>query len=265
MSADGARAGAAERFVDLALRMADAARPIARRYFRASEQGLSFKDNGTPVTAADQEIEESIRATIAREVPDHGIFGEEHGSLRTDADFVWVVDPIDGTKSFTTGKPLWGVLIALTLKGKPVIGIIDQPFMDERWLGVEGRPTTFNHQPVKTRACAALGDAWLYATTPDMFRGAEGEAYARLRGDIRHAIYGADCYAYGLLANGYVDLVCEADLKPYDYCALVPVIEGAGGTITDWEGRPLGLNSGARVLAAGDPALHAKARARLIG
>jgi inositol-phosphate phosphatase/L-galactose 1-phosphate phosphatase/histidinol-phosphatase len=264
MTVDGAAIAAAERYVSLALRMADAARPIALRYFRA-ENRLAFKGDGTPVTAADKEIEAAIRDIIQRDVPDHGIYGEEHGQLRTDADFVWVVDPIDGTKSFATGKPLWGVLIALAFKGKPVVGLIDQPFMDERWLGVEGQPSTFNGKPIATRACAALGDAWLYATTPDMFTGDEVAAFARLKGKVRHGLYGADCYAYGLLANGHVDIVCEAHLKPYDYCALVPIIEGAGGIATDWQGVPLTLSSGSQVLAAGDRKLHETARKALLG
>ena len=149
---------------------------------------------------------------------------------------MWVLDPIDGTKSFVTGKPLFGTLIALLREGRPVIGVIDMPALGERWLGIEGEPARFNGQPVRCRPAAHINRAWLYATTPQMFVGADDLAFERLRRHCYAAVYGADLYAYGLLANGRVDLVCEAQLKPYDYCAVVPVITAAGGMITDWRG-----------------------------
>ena len=265
MTVAAGTASPADRFVDLARRLAEAARPIARRYFRADEAALQFKANGTPVTAADLEIEAAIRAILGTEVPDHGIYGEEEGAVRTDAEYVWVIDPIDGTKSFATGKPLWGVLIALAHRGRPVLGIIDQPHLDERWLGIDGRQTTFNGKPAKVRSCTDLKDAWLYTTTPDMFQGADRDAFDTLKAGSRHCIYGADCYAYGLVASGYTDLVAEANLKPYDYCALVPVIAGAGGVISDWQGKPLTIASGSRTLAAGDARIHKAALAALAG
>jgi inositol-phosphate phosphatase/L-galactose 1-phosphate phosphatase/histidinol-phosphatase len=171
-----------------------------------------------------------------------------------------VLDPIDGTKSFVTGKPLFGTLIALLREGTPIVGVIDMPALDERWIGVDGRPTTFNGRPTRVRPCPDLDRAWLYASSPHMFPGADAEAFERLRLRCRAGIYGADCYAYGLLASGTVDLVCEATTQPHDYCALVPVVTGAGGVISDWHGRPLGLQSDGRVLAAGDPSMHATAR-----
>lgn len=251
-------------FVALAERLADAARPVAKRYFR-SGLPIDAKPDASPVTAADREAEAAMRAIIEEACPDHGIFGEEHGKTRLDSRYVWVLDPIDGTKAFVTGKPLFGTLIALLEDGRPIVGVIDAPAMDERWVGAEGRPTIHNGRPAQARSCADIGMAWLYATTPHMFEGADGNAFDRLRRRCRDAVYGGDCYAYGLLASGTVDVVCEASMQPYDYCALVPVVTGAGGVITDWQGRPLGLESDGRVLAAGDAAIHDAARAALAG
>ncbi len=217
------------------------------------------------MTLADKEIESAIRTILGTEVPAHGIFGEEHGTIRTDADYVWTIDPIDGTNSFATGKPLFGTLISLTHGGIPVLGLIDQAILDERWLGVAGRQTTLNGLPVQTRACSNLADAWLSATTPDMFTGTDAAAFNALKARARRCAFGSDCYAYGLLASGFLDLVCEADLKPYDYCALAPVVAGAGGIMTDWQGQPLRISSDGRVLAAGDAAAHAQALTNLAG
>jgi inositol-phosphate phosphatase/L-galactose 1-phosphate phosphatase/histidinol-phosphatase len=233
-------------------------------YFR-SGVAIDEKADTTPVTAADREAEAEMRRMIKDAFPDHGILGEEHGAVRLDATHVWVLDPIDGTKSFVTGKPLFGTLIALLREGTPIVGVIDMPALAERWVGVEGRPTTFNGRPARVRPCPDLGRAWLYASSPHMFPGADAEAFERLRLKCRAGIYGADCYAYGLLASGTVDLVCEATTQPYDYCALVPVVTGAGGMISDWRGRPLGLHSDGRVLAAGDEGAHATAREVLAG
>ena len=251
-------------FVELAVRLADAAGPIVKRYFRAGT-AIVGKDDLSPVTVADRDAEAAMRSLIAEAQPTHGVLGEEMGADRADAEYVWVLDPIDGTKSFVTGKPLFGTLISLTHRGIPVIGIIDQPVLGERWLGIAGEPARFNGQIIKTRACARLADAWLYATTPQMFVGESLTAYDRLAGSVKFPLYGADCYAYGMLAAGWTDLVCEASLKPYDWCALAPIVEGAGGRITDWEGRPLTITSGGRVLAAGDARMHAEAMARLKG
>jgi len=251
-------------FVTLAERLADAARPVAIRYFR-SGLAIDAKPDASPVTAADREAEAAMRTIIEGAFPNHGIFGEEHGKTRLDSRYVWVLDPIDGTKAFVTGKPLFGTLIALLEDGRPIVGIIEAPAMGERWVGAEGRLTTLNGRPVRTRPCADIGMAWLYATTPHMFEGADQDAFDQLRCRCREAVYGGDCYAYGLLSNGTVDIVCEASMQPYDYCALVPVVNGAGGIITDWQGQPLGLQSDGRVLAAGDAAIHGSACAALAG
>lgn len=251
-------------FVIVAERLAEAVRPIVMGYFRS---GVTIDDKAdtTPVTAADREAEATMRRMIGEACPEHGILGEEYGADRIDATHVWVLDPIDGTKSFVTGKPLFGTLIALLREGMPIVGVIDMPALGERWVGVDGRPTTFNGGPAKARRCPDLSRAWLYASSPHMFPEADDEAFERLRLKCRAAIYGADCYAYGLLASGTVDLVCEATTQPHDYCALVPVVTGAGGIIGDWQGRPLGLESDGRVLAAGDEGAHAAAREVLAG
>ena len=250
--------------VKLAVKLANAVQPIAMKYFR-SDFVVHNKRDSSPVTIADKEAEAAMRALIQKTFPAHGIFGEEHGSHQSDAEYVWVLDPIDGTQAFVTGKPIFGTLIALLKEGAPVLGVMDMPALHERWVGALGRPTTFNGQPVTTRACADLSRAWLYATSPQMFPGADFDAFERLRLSCRRAVYGGECEAYGLLANGTVDLVCESTMQPYDYCALVPIVSGAGGVITDWQGRPLGMESDGRVLAAGDARMHAAAMRVLAG
>ena len=247
----------------LAGRLADAAGVVAMAHYR-SPLAVDAKADASPVTIADREAERAMRAVIEAEHPDHGIYGEEHGKARLDADFVWVLDPIDGTKSFVIGKPLFGNLVALVYRGRPVVGVVNCPALGERWLGVAGRPTTLNGRPIRSRPCPHLAEAWLATTTPEMFEGRDAEAFTRLRRAVRHAVYGGDCHSYGLIAGGTLDLVAEANTQPYDYMALAPVIEGAGGVVTDWGGRPLTLASDGRVLAAGDARLHAAAL-RLLG
>jgi inositol-phosphate phosphatase/L-galactose 1-phosphate phosphatase/histidinol-phosphatase len=215
------------------------------------------------VTAADRAAEAAMRQLIAADFPDHGIIGEEFGRLREDAEYVWVLDPIDGTKSFISGVPLFGTLIALARRGRPVLGIIDQPISGERWVGAAGRPTVLQGREIRCRPCPALSSATLFATTPDMFAGPDRDAFARLAQAVKLVRFGADCYAYGLLAAGFIDIVAEASLKPHDFCAMVPIVEGAGGIVSDWRGAPLGLSSDGRVLVAGDAAAHRAALALL--
>jgi inositol-phosphate phosphatase/L-galactose 1-phosphate phosphatase/histidinol-phosphatase len=249
-------------FLALANSLADRAGPIALRHYRGALQ-VDDKQDSSPVTIADREAERVMREAIARRFPDHGIIGEEHGSDRPGASHVWVLDPIDGTKSFITGRPLFGSLIALCRDGKPIVGVIDCPAMNERWSGATGRPTTHQGRAVGTRRGRALAQAALMATSPHMFEGADAVGFERLRRGVKFPVYGSDCYAYGLLASGFVDLVVEASLKVYDFAAAVPVIEGAGGTVTDWRGEPLSLASDGRVIAAGDDSLAKAARAAL--
>lgn len=238
-------------FVALAGELADAAGEAVRPAFRTA-LAVDDKPDASPVTAADRAAEAAMRQLIEARFPEHGIIGEEFGAVRENAEFVWVLDPIDGTKSFISGVPLFGTLIALVHGGRPILGIIDQPISRERWLGVAGRPTTLNGVPVHCRSCRGLAAATLFATTPDMFLGPDVAAFARVAAAAKLVRYGADCYAYGLVAAGFVDLVVEASLKPYDFCPMVAIVEGAGGVASDWQGRALDLASDGRVVVAGD-------------
>lgn len=237
--------------------LADLSGPIIRSYFRTN---LTVEDKAdtSPVTLADRAVEQVIREKIMQTYPQHGIYGEETGCTNVEAEYVWVIDPIDGTKAFITGKPLFGTLIALLYQGKPVLGVLDNPILQERWLGGDDAPTTLNGQIVQVRSCATLNQAMLYATTPDMFKGHDHILFTKIHDVVKSPLYGCDCYAYGLLASGFVDIVIEASLSPYDYCALVPIIENAGGIMTDWAGQPLGLKSEGRIIAAGDKQIHAQ-------
>jgi histidinol phosphatase-like enzyme (inositol monophosphatase family) len=241
--------------IDLAQRLANAAGAVIRPYFRA-EFGLETKPDASPVTLADRDAEAAMRKVIATERPDDGIIGEEYGTERGDASRVWVLDPIDGTTSFIAGRPIFGTLIALLEDGWPVLGIIDQPINKERWLGVVGRPTIFNGLPAKTRACPDLAQAILGTTSPHLFTDHEATHFMALASQCakRRIIYGGDCYNYGLVASGHVDLVVESGLKLHDFAALVPIVEGAGGRMCDWKGEPLSADSAGDVIALGDPA-----------
>jgi inositol-phosphate phosphatase / L-galactose 1-phosphate phosphatase / histidinol-phosphatase len=251
-------------FLTFAQRLADAAGEVIRPYFR-KPLAICDKADLSPVTAADREAEETMRALIERHFPEHGILGEEFGGVREDAEFVWVLDPIDGTKSFISGVPLFGTLIALTRNRRPVLGVIDQPISRERWTGASGHPSTLNGAVIRSRACPDLAVATLFATTPGMFKGEDAASFARVSAAVKLTRFGADCYAYGLLAAGFVDLVLEGSLKPYDFCAMVPVVEGAGGIATDWQGDGLDLSSDGRILVAGDRRTHDAALALLGG
>ena len=247
-----------DQFLALAIDLADAAGEAIRPYFRRPI-AVDDKPDLSPVTAADRAAEAAMRQLIAKRFPAHGIIGEEFGGEREDAEFIWVLDPIDGTKSFISGVPLFGTLIALAHQGRPILGIIDQPISGERWIGALGRPTTLNGAPINCRPCAALATATVFATSPDMFKGGDAAAFARVVATAKLVRFGADCYAYGVLAHGFIDLVIEASLKPYDFSAMVPIVEGAGGIVTDWRGAPLSLASDGRVLVAGDRRAHQQA------
>ncbi|MGH7093003.1 MAG: inositol monophosphatase family protein, partial [Stellaceae bacterium] len=203
-------------YLALAADLADAAGEAIRPYFRVPLQ-VNDKADSSPVTVADRGAEVVMRRLIAARFSDHGIIGEEFGRERDDAEFVWVLDPIDGTKAFISGLPLFGTLIALAQSGRPIVGVIDQPISRERWVGAAGRETTLNGAPVRCRPCPGLAAATVFATTPDMFKGADAPAFARAAAAAKLVRYGADCYACGLLALGCIDLVIEADLKPYDF------------------------------------------------
>jgi inositol-phosphate phosphatase / L-galactose 1-phosphate phosphatase / histidinol-phosphatase len=242
---------------DLALanRLADAAGAAIRPLFRGA-WSEERKPDRSYVTEADRAAEAAMRAILEAERPGDGIVGEEYGAVREGAARQWVLDPIDGTTSFIAGRPIFGTLIALVRDGWPVLGVIDQPILKERWAGRVGEPTTFNAKPVRTRPCLELADAVLASTSPNLFGEADADAFMGLAKGVaeRKIVWGGDCYSYGLLASGHIDVVCEAGLKLHDYAALVPVIEGAGGTMSDWQGHPLDAGSDGRVLALGDPA-----------
>ncbi|KAK4532715.1 hypothetical protein CCYA_CCYA13G3572 [Cyanidiococcus yangmingshanensis] len=257
--------------VELGRRVAAAGSRVVARSFR--QRGLyasSTKEDRSPVTEVDREAERAMRAVIQQEAPAslQRVLGEELGDRDTAPDpegFLWVLDPIDGTKAFLCGKPTFATLVALVRNGEPVMGIIEQPFLGECWLGVRGRPTLWNDRVIQTnRENKSLSRAILSATTPAMFqKGDYVRFFEGLASNAWQIVYGCDSYAYGLLAAGYIDIVAEADLKPWDFMALVPIVTGAGGVITDWSGHALGLHSDGRVLAAANPELHEHAAAAL--
>lgn len=240
---------------DLALanRLADAAGAAIRPFFRACYD-TDYKSDQSPVTEADRAAEAAIRAILEKERPGDGIIGEEYGAVRENAERIWVLDPIDGTKSFIGGRPIFGTLVALMQGGWPTIGIIDQPIARERWAGMMGQPTTFNGAPVATRPCRALDQAILASTAPQLFPGCTGEHFSILARQCRDTLWGGDCYNYGLVASGHVDIVVEAGLRLHDVAALVPVVEGAGGRMCDWAGDPITADSDGQVIALGDAA-----------
>ena len=228
-------------FVTLAERLADAARPVVRKYFR-TPVAVDDKADDSPVTIADREVEAAMRAILAAEVPGHGILGEEHGRTNCEAEWVWVLDPIDGTAAFITGKPSFGTLIALAHRGVPVLGIIDQAFTSERWLGVAGRPTTLNGVKANVRACPDLAHAYAYTTAPELFCAQTRPAWDRIAAQVKRSRYGCDCYAYALAASGFVDLVVEAGLAVCWRCQQA---------ISPWEPWDLGHVPGDRSRYAG--------------
>ena len=219
-----------------------------------------------PVTAADHAAETAMRTLIRRSFPSHGIIGEEYGEERADAEYVWVLDPIDGTKSFISGMPAWGTLIALLRAGEPVFGMMNQPFIRERFSG-DGAKAHYRGpagaRDLRVRACADLAEAVLFTTSPLLMKAGDRDLFGRVEQTVRLSRYGGDCYAYCMLAAGHVDLVIETGLKPYDVLPLVPIIAGAGGVITTWDGGA--PNGGGRIVAAGDKRLHAAALEMLRG
>ena len=245
--------------IALACRLAEAARAAIRPHFRA-QVAATRKADASPVTVADRAAEDAMRRILTAEVPQDGVIGEEFGVTpgrsggRSGRN--WVLDPIDGTTGFLAGRPLFGTLIALVVDGWPVMGVIDQPILGERWIGATGQPTTLNGRPVHTRACRALADAAIATTGPHYFNDHDGAQFMTLaaKTDHKRMVMGGDCYNYAMLASGHLDVVCEAGLKLYDWAALVPVVEGAGGTMADWNGDPLHAGSTGHVIALGDPA-----------
>ena len=245
----------------LAEQLADVARRIVLEHFRAP-LSVEHKGDGSPVTIADRDIETHMRRMIRAAFPGHAVQGEEFAA-EGGGEFTWVLDPIDGTKSFVSGYPLFGSLIALQQQDRAVLGVIEAPAVGERWVGAEGRATLFNGQPARTRDCRSLEQAILYTTSPDAFVGAERSRFEALSARTALRRFGGDCYLHGMLASGFCDLVVEAHLKPYDFMAVIPVVTGAGGRISDWRGAPLGPASDGRIVAAATEALWRQALAAL--
>jgi myo-inositol-1(or 4)-monophosphatase len=252
-------------FVD---RLADAAGKAVLPFFRTRIGAENKLGPGgfDPVTEADKAGEVVMRRLIAEQFPHHGIIGEEFGDERAEAEFQWVLDPIDGTRAFISGLPVWGTLIGLTRNGAPAYGMMSQPFIGERFYG-DGVSAHYRgptgDKRLLTRACDSLADATVMTTTPALFSAAERARYDAVESTARLARYGCDCYAYAMLAAGHVDVVIESGLKPYDIVALIPIIEGAGGVVTTWRGEP--AVTGGQIVASGDPRLHGQLLAMLGG
>ncbi|MBP7710579.1 MAG: histidinol-phosphatase [Rickettsiales bacterium] len=251
-----------QEIIDFANYLADLSTPIAKKYFR-TENGEITKEDDSPVTIADREIERIIRVEIEKKFPNHGIIGEEFGDKNTDADFVWILDPIDGTSSFIIGRPIFGTLIALTYKGKSLLGIMNQPITEERWVGVSGQGSWFNGKKIQTRNCHEISNAVMASSSSFYFQNGDEEILKRISAATKYQkiggiIYGGDCYSYASLASGFIDVVLDPGLKVYDYAALQPIIEMAGGVVTDWEGNDLELKSGVKLLASANAELHQK-------
>ena len=249
------------RFIGLALRLSEVAGEVLRRHFR-KPLGVESKTDNSPVTVADREAEAAMRQLIEAEYPEHGIIGEEYGTVRGDADYQWALDPVDGTRSFLGGYPLFTTLISLVWQNQPVLGVIYQPVLQERWV-CGGGQTMLNDKPVRVRECKALVNAVVATTSIDYFTPAQGEAFLKVKKTCAHTVLGGDAYAYAMLASGQMDVVVDAGLKAYDYCALAPIIKSAGGVMTDWQGQPVTLGCDGRVVASVNAQLHADVLALL--
>ncbi|QRM56675.1 histidinol-phosphatase [Sinorhizobium sp. BG8] len=245
--------------------LADAAKAETLPRFRVGADIVNKEAGGfDPVTEGDRAAETAIRVLIEKHFPDHGILGEEHGSVGLDREYVWVIDPIDGTRAFISGVPVWGTLIGLYRNGKAVMGLVDQPFTGERYFA-DGTRSHYRgpdgSRVLSTRSCNALSDAIMFTTSPHLFTDSRKTRFEAVQEKVRLSRYGCDCYAYALLAAGHIDLVVECELKAYDVGGLIPVIEQAGGIITSWDGGPAEM--GGEIVAAGSRELHEQAMALL--
>ena len=244
---------------------AAAARETLPRFKTALDITNKREGDFDPVTEADRKAEQVMRALIEEKFPDHGILGEEFGAVRPDADFQWILDPVDGTRAFICGVPVWGTLIGLYHRGAPMAGVMDQPFTQERFLAIPEKDGTLatkmiakgREKRLATRQDRPLNEATLMATAPDMFAKDEYERFDALARAVNMTRYGGDCYAYCMLAAGHIDLVAEAGLKIHDIAAIVPIIRGAGGVVTDWSGQDPA--KGGKILAAANEKIHQKA------
>ena len=247
------------RLLSFADTLADAARSAILPYFRAAPSIINKLDDGRfdPVTEADQAAERAMLALIERAFPDHGVLGEEYGERESRSGYKWILDPIDGTRAFISGLPTWGVLIGLYYEGQPLIGVMDQPFTEERyrgWMDGANATTRDGTHAIKIRSCASLSDATFSTTSPDIFANDEARAWSSVRTQAKLVRYGCDCYAYSMIAAGHIDGVIESGLKAFDIAALIPIITGAGGGVCAWDGGD--ASQGGRVFAYGDPRIR---------
>lgn len=256
-----------QEFLQFMHRLADASDRVTHQHFR-NEIGVENKEVGSfdPVTVADRGAEEVIRALIEEHYPAHGIIGEEYGSIRTDAEYVWVLDPIDGTRAYISGLPIWGTLIGLLHQEKASFGMMSQPHTKERFFG-DGKQSFIRYgehvRPLITRPCDAIDNATMFTTSPALFDDRERPLYDRVEAQVRMPRYGTDCYGYAMIAAGQCDLVIESGLQIYDIAALIPIVHGAGGIITDWQGGS--AEQGGQILACGDKQLHTSILRQLSG
>ncbi len=284
-----------QKIIDFAHHLADLSAEITKKYFRLPN-GESTKEDDSPVTKADREIEEVLRREIVKNFPTHGIIGEEFGNHNEEAEHVWILDPIDGTSSFIIGRPIFGTLIALAFRGKSILGLMNQPITGERWVGIDKSPFSkkiidlsigvprnagrdscreknknfdsgswLNGQKIATRKnCRELADAVMCSSSSFYFQNGDEKILQKISSLTKYQklggiIYGGDCYSYASLASGLVDIVIDPGLKIYDFAALIPIIEMAGGVVSDWEGKDLQLKSGVKMLASANETLHKKA------
>lgn len=245
-------------YATFAVDIADVARAMLAEA-STSKRGVEVKPDRSFVTDLDRAIEQKLRGLIAARYPEHGIIGEEEGREREGAAWQWILDPIDGTAPFIAGVPVFGTLVALARDGVPVLGIMDLAASGNRWIGLEGEPTTLNGQDVRVRSVSGLDAAIMACMNPDFFTPEERKPLDALTRNTAWRIYGTSSLGYGLLASGRLDLAFDTRLQVYDYACYRPIIEGAGGIVTDWQGKPLTIESGRQVLAAGSRDLHAAA------
>jgi inositol-phosphate phosphatase/L-galactose 1-phosphate phosphatase/histidinol-phosphatase len=242
--------------LEFAGKLADTSGSILRKGFQGV-LNIETKADSSPVTQLDKDVEKSLRYMIEEAYPEHGIIGEEFGNIRESSPYQWIIDPIDGTKAFIAGYLTFTTLVALLHNGKPVIGIIDQPILQQRWAAISGQKTLYNGTPLPLIANKkSLEEANIATTSTGYFTDQQAIKLKQLKDNGANIILGGDAYAYAMLASGRVDIVLDVAMKPYDYCALVPIIEGAGGVITDWSGKPLNLLSDGSVIAAASKELH---------
>ena len=244
-----------QEYLNFANKLADAASITSMQYFRTSLD-IDNKSDESPVTIADKNTELKLRSIIEKEYPDHGILGEEFDSINPDAEFIWVIDPIDGTRSYIAGHKDFGNLISLTQNKKPIIGIINCPAHDERWVGAINQNTTLNKKSTKCSKVANIKDAYLFTSGLYFDEPHLRNAVDKISHKVRYFRYGGDCYMYGMLASGLIDIVIEDTLKVHDYMALVNVIEGSGGKITDKFGNEITTDSQGSVIASANEELH---------